>query len=265
MIAAVALDHAAVCCLPSSCSSQTILISPASHDARCCSSWGFSPRTASSRRSEACLPRSPPRAATRVMFPPPPFICRLFELATTAGTDTYHMYCRREKRCIVEVLEVRAGCCSRRARVPVAATHCTRCVAAPSQDFGSVHVPLGVLVQLLPRIQPRSYSIASAFDYTPGTLELCVAVVKYTTPFKRVILVRLLSCCLVARPASLLLPGRAGPVLQLAGLSETRGCGPPLVRNPSWLVLNYSVASLHGCSAVRCALVQAEARPDPLP
>ena len=66
------------------------------------------------------------------------------------------------------------------------ACRCFFCV----QDFWSVEVPLVHLVNMLPPLKPRAYSIASAHDLHPGTLDLCVAVVEYKTQRKRDKLVR---------------------------------------------------------------------------
>ncbi|OQR93667.1 NADPH-dependent diflavin oxidoreductase [Achlya hypogyna] len=52
-------------------------------------------------------------------------------------------------------------------------------------DFPSCHVPMEFLLEFIPRLQPRSYSIASAARVHPHTIELTVALVGYLTPYKR--------------------------------------------------------------------------------
>jgi sulfite reductase alpha subunit-like flavoprotein len=60
-----------------------------------------------------------------------------------------------------------------------------RACVAGVQDFGSVRMPLDAVVSLIPPLRPRAFSIASSFDSSPGRLELCVAVVEYSTPRRR--------------------------------------------------------------------------------
>jgi sulfite reductase alpha subunit-like flavoprotein len=98
---------------------------------------------------------------------------KLLELSSAEGVDLYHDYVYREKRGWWEVLT----------------------------DFASLRVPLGRLIALLPRLQPRAFSIASppplwprpgappsasvATPAPPPQLELCVAVVEYKTRYGR--------------------------------------------------------------------------------
>ena len=67
---------------------------------------------------------------------------KLLELASGAGTDLYIDYCFREKRNFIEVLE----------------------------EFRSCHgnIPLHRLLEVVPTLKPRQYSIASAPSETPG-------------------------------------------------------------------------------------------------
>lgn len=80
-------------------------------------------------------------------------------------------YCYREKRTYLEVLA----------------------------DFPSARPPLDRLLQLIPRIQPRAFSIASSPLAHPNRLQLCVAVVKFRTPYKRsaeaVVVTGITYCC----------------------------------------------------------------------
>ncbi|EQC40748.1 hypothetical protein SDRG_01820 [Saprolegnia diclina VS20] len=82
---------------------------------------------------------------------------KLLELASPSGADLLSDYCTREKRTYVEVFE----------------------------DFASVAVPLECLVEFIPRLQPRSYSIASASGTHPSSIELTIALVEFQTPYKR--------------------------------------------------------------------------------
>lgn len=65
---------------------------------------------------------------------------KLEELASAEGVDLLYDYCIREKKTYAEVLT----------------------------DFPSVTVPLTILLQLIPRQQPRSYSISSSALLHPG-------------------------------------------------------------------------------------------------
>ncbi|KDO28247.1 hypothetical protein SPRG_22186 [Saprolegnia parasitica CBS 223.65] len=80
---------------------------------------------------------------------------KLVELASPGGADLLSDYCTREKRTYV------------------------------FEDFASVAVPLEYLVECIPRLQPRSYSIASASATHPSTIELTIALVEFQTPYKR--------------------------------------------------------------------------------
>ncbi|RQM16716.1 hypothetical protein DD237_001762 [Peronospora effusa] len=82
---------------------------------------------------------------------------KLEELASAEGVDLLYDYCIREKKTYVEVLT----------------------------DFPSVKVPLTILLQLVPRQQPRSYSISSSALLHPGRVHLTVAIVNFLTPYKR--------------------------------------------------------------------------------
>lgn len=113
---------------------------------------------------------------------------RLLEMSTVEGGDLYYNYCLREHRTYVEVLEVRLCC------VKVAWNGCSGvggvCIVSavsshPPQDFKSVTVPVEMLLELIPTLQPRSFSIASSQHAHPTQVHLCVAVVEYTTPYNR--------------------------------------------------------------------------------
>ncbi|KAG2530958.1 hypothetical protein JM16_001427 [Phytophthora kernoviae] len=82
---------------------------------------------------------------------------KLEELASAEGVDLLYDYCIREKKTYVEVLS----------------------------DFTSAQVPLANLLQLIPRQQPRSYSISSSALLHPGRIHLTVAIVDFLTPYKR--------------------------------------------------------------------------------
>jgi sulfite reductase alpha subunit-like flavoprotein len=82
---------------------------------------------------------------------------KLVELSSVEGSEELYRYCTREKRTFLEVL----------------------------RDFPSVKLPLDRLIELIPRISPRYYSISSSLSQFPQQLHLCVAVVDYTTPMRK--------------------------------------------------------------------------------
>ncbi|CAM9404115.1 unnamed protein product [Scytosiphon promiscuus] len=82
---------------------------------------------------------------------------KLEELASPAGSDLLYEYATREKRSYVEVFG----------------------------DFPSCKVPPERLLELVPRLRPRGFSIASSALETPSKLHLCMAVVSFRTPYKR--------------------------------------------------------------------------------
>ena len=83
---------------------------------------------------------------------------KLNELSSAEGTDLYYDYCVREKRNYIEVLE----------------------------DFKSARPCLAKLLELLPRLQPRHYSIANSGMICQDEVHLCVAVASSKTPYGRV-------------------------------------------------------------------------------
>ena len=83
---------------------------------------------------------------------------KLNELSSAEGTDLYYDYCVREKRNYIEVLE----------------------------DFKSARPCLAKLLELLPRLQPRHYSIANSGMICPDEVHLCVAVATSKTPYGRI-------------------------------------------------------------------------------
>ncbi|KAG5178302.1 hypothetical protein JKP88DRAFT_330120 [Tribonema minus] len=82
---------------------------------------------------------------------------KLLDLGSTAGADLLHEYAVRERRTHAEVL----------------------------QDFPSCRPPLARLLEMIPRLRPRAFSIASSSLAHPGQVHLCVAVVSYKTRYKR--------------------------------------------------------------------------------
>lgn len=82
---------------------------------------------------------------------------KLLELSREDGTDLYFDYCVREKKSYVEVLS----------------------------EFPHARPPLGSLLEAIPRIQPRPYSIASSSLVHPTKIELCVAIKTTKTPYRR--------------------------------------------------------------------------------
>jgi len=82
---------------------------------------------------------------------------KLLEISNAEGTDLYYDYCVKERRNYIEVLE----------------------------EFRSARPPLHRLLEIIPILQPRHYSIASSGLFNPTKLELCVALVEYKTRLGR--------------------------------------------------------------------------------
>jgi sulfite reductase alpha subunit-like flavoprotein len=82
---------------------------------------------------------------------------KLREISAPGGGDLFCSYAERERRTWAEVLD----------------------------DFPSCSVPLPHLLELVPPLRPREFSLASSPLVRPGVVELCVAVLVFTTPFGR--------------------------------------------------------------------------------
>lgn len=81
---------------------------------------------------------------------------RLEELASADGSDDFTQYVHRENRTILMVL----------------------------RDFPSARPPTDALVNMMPRIRPRAYSVASSSEGFSGRVHLCVAMVRYETSLR---------------------------------------------------------------------------------
>jgi NADPH-ferrihemoprotein reductase len=53
-------------------------------------------------------------------------------------------------------------------------------------DFKTVKLPIEVFLEIMPRLQPRYYSIASSSSLYPNSVHLLVAVVRYKTSLKAI-------------------------------------------------------------------------------
>ncbi|KAI3813494.1 hypothetical protein L1987_18219 [Smallanthus sonchifolius] len=82
---------------------------------------------------------------------------RLEYFASPEGRDDLYQYNQKERRTVLEVLE----------------------------DFPSVNMPFEWLVQLIPPLKTRAFSISSSILVHPNQVHLTVSVVSWTTPFKR--------------------------------------------------------------------------------
>nr|XP_048327531.1 NADPH-dependent diflavin oxidoreductase 1 isoform X2 [Ziziphus jujuba var. spinosa] len=82
---------------------------------------------------------------------------RLQYFASPEGRDDLYQYNQKERRTVLEVLE----------------------------DFPSVQMPFEWLVQLVPSLKTRAFSISSSPSAHPNQVHLTVNVVSLTTPFKR--------------------------------------------------------------------------------
>jgi len=85
---------------------------------------------------------------------------KLKEFSSPEGQDDLRIYCNRERRNSLEVL----------------------------YDFHSVKLPLDYLIDVIPKIQPRSFSISSSLSMHSNQIHITIAVVKYKTPLKREII-----------------------------------------------------------------------------
>ncbi|KAH9256058.1 hypothetical protein BASA81_005834 [Batrachochytrium salamandrivorans] len=83
---------------------------------------------------------------------------REFADSSPASASHYLVYCKRERRTIAEVL----------------------------LDFPSLDLPFARLIEFMPRLKPRAFSIASSPQVAgAGVLHLTVALLQYLTPNKR--------------------------------------------------------------------------------
>ncbi|CAN1235456.1 NADPH-dependent diflavin oxidoreductase 1, partial [Linum perenne] len=82
---------------------------------------------------------------------------RLQYFASAEGRDDLYQYNQKERRTVLEVLE----------------------------DFPSVQIPFEWLVELVPPLKKRAFSIASSLSTHPNQVHLTVNIVSWTTPFKR--------------------------------------------------------------------------------
>lgn len=81
---------------------------------------------------------------------------KLNELASSEYLEDFIQYVHREKRTILMVL----------------------------RDFPSARPPLSYLIDMIPRLQPRAFSIASSRQAHDTKLHICAAMVKYVTPLR---------------------------------------------------------------------------------
>lgn len=81
---------------------------------------------------------------------------RLAEFATTEGIDDLYNYANRPRRSLIETI----------------------------LEFETLKIPFEYILDILPILYPRAFSIASPADQS--TVELCVALVKYQTVLRRI-------------------------------------------------------------------------------
>ncbi|GAQ81743.1 NADP/FAD dependent oxidoreductase [Klebsormidium nitens] len=82
---------------------------------------------------------------------------RLQYFATAEGRDDLYRYNQRERRTVVEVMD----------------------------DFPSANLPLEWILQVVPRLKARAFSISSSLLAHPRQAHVTVAVVRFQTPYKR--------------------------------------------------------------------------------
>jgi NADPH-ferrihemoprotein reductase len=63
--------------------------------------------------------------------------------------------------------------------------HDCRCITEVLKDFKSIEVPLDHFLEVLPKMQPRYYSISSSPNTNPERVSLTAVLVDYITPTKR--------------------------------------------------------------------------------
>jgi len=80
-----------------------------------------------------------------------------FGSAEASECGDFQVYCSKERRSYVEVMS----------------------------DFNLARPPLEHLLDVIPRLQPRQFSIASSPSRHPGVIQLCIAIVSFQTPTKR--------------------------------------------------------------------------------
>lgn len=81
---------------------------------------------------------------------------RLLHFCSADGADDFVQYAYREKRTILLVL----------------------------RDFPSARPPFEHLVDMIPVLQSRAFSLASSYEAHASTLHICARIVRYTTPLK---------------------------------------------------------------------------------
>ena len=82
---------------------------------------------------------------------------KLEDFASADYQDDLYQYCQREKRTYIEVLE----------------------------QFHTARPPLEYMVSMVPRLQPRLFSLSSALAAHPDRAHITVAIVDFKTPWKR--------------------------------------------------------------------------------
>ncbi|XP_058078342.1 NADPH-dependent diflavin oxidoreductase 1-like isoform X4 [Magnolia sinica] len=101
---------------------------------------------------------------------------RLEYFASPEGRDDLYQYNQKERRSVLEVLE----------------------------DFPSVQMPFEWLVQLVPPLKKRAFSISSSPSAHPNQVHLTVSVVSWMSPFKR----KRCGLCSTWSPYSCMVPSR---------------------------------------------------------
>eukprot|EP00177_Eucheuma_denticulatum_P005677 GFKZ01010337.1.p1 GENE.GFKZ01010337.1~~GFKZ01010337.1.p1 ORF type:complete len:630 (+),score=50.43 GFKZ01010337.1:191-2080(+) len=81
---------------------------------------------------------------------------KLIEMASIDGAEMLTQYTYREKRTVLMVL----------------------------RDFPSARPPIEHLIDMVPVLKPRAFSIASSTHAHPGQIHICAAMVQYTTPLR---------------------------------------------------------------------------------
>lgn len=111
---------------------------------------------------------------------------KLEYFASPLGRDDLYAYNQKERRTVLEVrsylLFVCVFLCNDFAASLISILSSTLQVL---EDFPSVDIPLEWLVQIVPALRTRAFSISSSLSAHPNQVHLTVNVVSWVTPLKR--------------------------------------------------------------------------------
>ena len=109
---------------------------------------------------------------------------RLQYFVSPEGRDDLYQYNQRERRTVLEVMSSVVMNFFASSLV-FAFNYSVILKIQVLEDFPSVQMPFEWLVQLVPPLKMRAFSISSSPSAHPNQVHLTVSVVSWTTPFKR--------------------------------------------------------------------------------